>query len=155
MPTHHRGSREECRALNAYIALLRAAESVGARLNRSLAATGLTPGQFGALEALHHLGPMCQRDLGAKLLRSGGNVTMVVDHLEKRGLVERKRSEEDRRYTRVQLTKPGAKLIRELFPKHVRAIVREMSVLPAVDLEKLRSICRTVGRAECGALAKR
>ena len=148
MPTHHAGTRDECRALNAYIALMRASESLNARLSRALESSGLTAGQFGALEALHHLGPMCQRALAEKLLRSGGNITMVVDNLEKRGLVERKRGTEDRRYVLVQLTKEGKKLIKELFPRHLEEIVREMKALPGSDQEELRRICRTLGRQE-------
>ncbi len=148
MPTHHEGTREECRALNAYIALMRASESVNARLSRALEASGLTSGQFGALEALYHLGPMCQRALAEKLLRSGGNITMVVDNLEKRGLAERKRGSEDRRYIQVQLTKDGRKCIKELFPKHLAEIVREMAALSGSDQEELRRIGRTLGRRE-------
>jgi hypothetical protein len=70
MPTHYRGSTQEKAALDAYIKLMRAAESVTARLEPLMRAADLTVGQFGALEALLHLGPLCQRDLGRKLLRS-------------------------------------------------------------------------------------
>ena len=49
----------------------------------------LTAPQFGVLEALYHLGPLCQKDLAAKILKSSGNMTMVIDNLEKRDLVRR------------------------------------------------------------------
>ena len=42
----------------------------------------MTVSQFGVLEALHHLGPLRQGEISAKLLRSGGNITLVVDNLE-------------------------------------------------------------------------
>ena len=64
MPTHYRGSAQERAALDAYIKLMRAADSVTARLDPLMRAADLTVGQFGALEALLHLGPLCQRDLG-------------------------------------------------------------------------------------------
>jgi MarR family 2-MHQ and catechol resistance regulon transcriptional repressor len=146
MPSHYDGSREDCRALNAYIALMRASESLTQRLSADLEAAGLTTGQFGALEALYHLGPMCQRELGEKLLRSGGNVTMVVDNLEKRALVERKRSEEDRRYITVQITAAGRKLMRDLLPRHVAEIRKQMDVLSGSDQEELRRLCKSVGK---------
>src|SRR6266545_6552392 len=85
MPTHYRGSLQERAALDTYIKLMRAAESVTARLEPLMRAADLTVGQFGALEALLHLGPLCQRDLGHKLLRSGGNTTIVVGNLARRG----------------------------------------------------------------------
>jgi MarR family 2-MHQ and catechol resistance regulon transcriptional repressor len=40
---------------------------------------------------------MCQSDIGSKLLKSSGNITLVVDNLEKRSLVRRQRDDNDRR----------------------------------------------------------
>ncbi|HEU4753262.1 MAG TPA: MarR family transcriptional regulator, partial [Armatimonadota bacterium] len=107
MPTRYQGSEEEVRALDAWIKLLRCTESLVGRQSARLAEQGLTVSQFGALEALLHLGPLCQRELGEKLLKSSGNITMVVDNLERRGLVRRERSAEDRRYITVHLTPEG------------------------------------------------
>src|SRR5262249_34995615 len=146
MGTHHRGPAAEVRALDAYIKLMRAADSVSGQLAIGLADAGLSEGQFGVLEALHHLGPLCQRDLGAKLLRSGGNITMVVDNLEKRGLVRRQREAKDRRYISVHLTDAGRKLIARLFPRHAAAITAEMAVLAAEEQETLGRLCRKLGR---------
>lgn len=148
MSTRHKGTEEEIRALDAYIKLMRAADSVSARLAPHLKRAGLTVSQFGALEALYHLGPLCQRDLGKKILKSGGNITMVVDNLEKRGLVERVRAENDRRYLTVNLTKQGRKLIGELFPRHAVAIREEMGVLSAAELQKLGRLCKRIGLKE-------
>jgi MarR family 2-MHQ and catechol resistance regulon transcriptional repressor len=63
MPTHYRGSAQERAALDAYIKLMRAADSVTARLDPLMRAADLTVGQFGALEALLHRGPLCQREV--------------------------------------------------------------------------------------------
>ncbi len=150
MAIRHKGSSTEARALDAYIKLMRAAESVSARLSPHLSRAGLTVSQFGALEALYHLGPLCQRDLGKKILKSGGNITMVVDNLEKRGMVERVRAEDDRRYITVNLTKRGRKLIAELFPRHAKVIRDEMGVLSDAELEKLGRLCKRVGLKERG-----
>lgn len=150
MSTRHKGTDEEVRALDAYIKLMRAAESVSARLAPRLSAAGLTVSQFGALEALYHLGPLCQRDLGKKILKSGGNITMVVDNLEKRGLVERVRLEDDRRYIKVNLTSEGRKLIGKLFPRHAGAIREEMSVLSDAELDKLGRLCKHLGLKKKG-----
>lgn len=48
----------EVAALDAYIKLMRAADSVTARLEPVMGSAGLTVGQFGTLEALLHLGPL-------------------------------------------------------------------------------------------------
>lgn len=115
------------------------------RLSRCGSLEDLTVSQFGALESLYHLGPMCQTTLGSKLLRSGGNITMVVDNLEKRGLVHRQRDPEDRRMTVITLTKAGEDLISRVFPNHLEEIVHEMSALTPEEQEQLGSLCRKLG----------
>jgi MarR family 2-MHQ and catechol resistance regulon transcriptional repressor len=89
---------------------------------------------------------MCQRALGDKLLRSGGNITMVIDNLEKHGLVERVRQKEDRRMIMIHLTPKGRKLISRVLPLHAKDVVKEMSRLTASEQEELRRLCRKLGR---------
>jgi MarR family 2-MHQ and catechol resistance regulon transcriptional repressor len=146
VPTHFKGDSETKRALNALINLSRAANSVQTRLSAGLDRCGITTSQLGILEALFHLGPMCQRALGDKLLRSGGNITMVIDNLEKHGLVERVRQKEDRRMIMIHLTPKGRKLISRVLPLHAKDVVKEMSRLTASEQEELRRLCRKLGR---------
>lgn len=145
MPTRYRGSEGEVRALNALITLVRAAEAVGVTLHRDLVDKGLTSSQFGVLEALFHLGPLNQKNLAAKILKSTGNITMVIDNLEKRGLVKRTRDEKDRRHYSVGITRKGSGLITSFFPRHVARIVEEMSVLSGAEQEELGRLCKKVG----------
>jgi MarR family 2-MHQ and catechol resistance regulon transcriptional repressor len=147
MPTHYQGNKEDTAALNAYINLVRASETVLARAGEDLAERGLTLAQFGAFEALFHLGPMCQHELSAKLLRTGGNVTYVINNLEQRGLVKRERVKADRRQIVVRLTSAGQKLMERILPGHVQAIVQEFSRLSMEEQETLRRLCRKLGRA--------
>ena len=86
MGTRYKGSKKEVRALNTYIKLIRAANSLSSRINIHLSKTGLTESQYNVLDALYHLGPLTQKDIGRKLFKSGGNITMVIDNLEKRKL---------------------------------------------------------------------
>ena len=150
MATHYVGTAEEVLALNTFIKLTRAVDAFGTRLARHNSIGDLTPTQFGVLESLHHLGPMKQGEICAKLLRSGGDITLVVDNLEKRGLVRRERDEGDRRVVIVSLTQSGKELIAALFPRHVHAIVEEMSVLTAEERETLGRLCRKLGKRERG-----
>jgi len=147
MPTHYRGSAQERAALDAYIKLMRAADSVTARLDPLMRAADLTVGQFGALEALLHRGPLCQRDLGRKLLRSGGNITVVVGNLARRGLVRRHRGPQDRRFVTVTLTDKGRRVIGGIFPRHVRHVVRELGALSPPEQAELGRLCRQLGLA--------
>jgi MarR family transcriptional regulator, 2-MHQ and catechol-resistance regulon repressor len=145
MATHHQGTREEKQALNAFITLVRAADSFSAMLNVGLADHDLSASQFGILETLLHLGPLCQKDLATKLLVSGGNITLVVDNLEKRELVTRERNAEDRRLVTVSLTPTGRKLIAAVFPKQLATIVARFSILTPAEQDTLRRLCRTLG----------
>jgi MarR family transcriptional regulator, 2-MHQ and catechol-resistance regulon repressor len=148
MGTHYHGTPEEVRALDTFIKLVRATESASVRIHQHLDQTNLTVSQFGVLEALWHLGSLSQRDLAQKLLKSGGNITMVIDNLEKRQLVRRERQTHDRRVILVCLTEAGETLIQEVFPRQVQAVVQEMSVLSAIEQENLGQLCRKLGKHE-------
>jgi MarR family 2-MHQ and catechol resistance regulon transcriptional repressor len=148
MGTRHQGTAEEVRALDAFIKLIRCGDSVSARLAGSLTDAGLTDSQFGVLEALYHVGPLHQCDLGQKLLKSGGNITTVVDNLEKDGLVRRERGVADRRFVTVHLTAEGRRLVKRVFPEHLRRIVKEMGILTAGEQETLGRLCKILGRQQ-------
>jgi MarR family 2-MHQ and catechol resistance regulon transcriptional repressor len=144
MGTRHRGTIEEINALNAFIKLQRAAESISTRVH-SVLPNGLTVTQFGVLESLHHIGPLCQGELAEKLLRSGGNLTLVVDNLEKAGYVARERDPADRRFVVVKLTDKGTQFIAEIFPRVVANVTREMNMLSSTELFDLGRLCKKIG----------
>jgi MarR family transcriptional regulator, 2-MHQ and catechol-resistance regulon repressor len=146
MPTHFQGDADTVRALSAYINLIRASDSTMAQTTAHLEGLGVTPGQFAVLEALLHLGPMCQHTLGKKLLRSGGNVTLVVDNLERHGWVRRERQVQDRRMIQIHLTPKGRRLITRVFPEHAKMVLKVMGQLSAAEQDQLRKIARKLGR---------
>ncbi|WP_293910140.1 MarR family transcriptional regulator [Deinococcus sp.] len=147
MPTKFAGTAQERSALDAYIKLWRAAHLVEAEANRHLADYDLTVSQFGALEALYHLGPMSQRRLAGKILRSSGNLTMVVDNLVKAGLVRRDQDTVDRRIMNVSLTEVGHGLVARVLPPHVQGVVDVFSVLSRSELSQLARLSRKLGLA--------
>jgi len=144
MPTRHRGTSLETDALDAYIKLMRASESVSVRIHDALPES-LTLTQFAVLEALFHLGPLCQGQIAAKLLKSTGNLTLVVDNLEKNGLVRRERSDDDRRFVTVHLTPKGRSLITDVFPKIAKRIAKEFATLTRPEQATLAQLCKKLG----------
>jgi MarR family 2-MHQ and catechol resistance regulon transcriptional repressor len=110
-----------------------------------LATPKLTISQFGVLEALYHKGPLCQRDIGSKILKSSGNITMVIDNLERQNLVSRIRDEKDRRYFTINLTESGTDLIATVFADVEAAIVTEMASLEEGEQELLGQLCKKLG----------
>jgi MarR family 2-MHQ and catechol resistance regulon transcriptional repressor len=145
MGTHYQGKKSEIQALDTYVKLSRALDSFETRLQSGVSSVGLTSSQFGVLDALFHLGSLCQKELGEKILKTSGNMTMVIDNLEKRSLVVRERQEEDRRHMMVHLTAEGRALIAQLFPRHAAAVAREMAALSSVEQKELERLCKKLG----------
>lgn len=133
-------------ALDTFIKLTRANNSVLARIAHHGTHPDLSVSQFGTLETLYHLGTMSQTEICGKLLKSGGNTTLVVDNLEKHGLVRRHRDEHDRRVVVVELTPEGYDLIATLFPRHAAAVAAEMSVLTPEEQQQLGALCKKLGK---------
>ena len=147
MATHHNGTEQERRALDAYIKLMRSTIAVNARLMPPLQAEyGITPTQLGVLEALSHLGAMPHCALAGKLLVSASNLTTVLDNLERDGLVRRDRDPRDRRVSMTSLTPAGEARLASFFPQHVQRLVDAMSGLDACEQLELARLCRKLGR---------
>jgi len=140
--TRYKGNEHEILALDVFIGLMRAADRVSAIVHRELSSVRLSVSQFGVLEAVYHRGPMCQKEIAQRILKSTGNITMVIDNLEKRGLVLRERNQADRRFFTIRLTPAGEKIIRGYFPDHVGKITDIMGALSKEELELLKTVCR-------------
>jgi MarR family 2-MHQ and catechol resistance regulon transcriptional repressor len=132
-------------ALTMWVKLARAAATFGKLTQEHIRTFGLTVPQFGALETLGHLGPMTIGELCRKQLVSGGNMTVVVDNLEKDGLVERTRTDVDRRVVHVRLTPKGKKLFDEVFPQHARYVGDLAAVLSEDEQHELARLARKLG----------
>ncbi|MET7971273.1 MarR family winged helix-turn-helix transcriptional regulator [Micromonospora sp. NPDC005305] len=78
-----------------------------------LAPLGLRPRHLVALTVLRESGGISQQALAGTLQIDGTNVVGLLNDLEAEGLVERRRSPEDRRRHVVSLTAAGAKRLRE------------------------------------------
>ena len=128
-------------AVATFARLSKTANIISTEIYKPLAKHKLTVSQFGVLEALHKLGPMYQRDLAHEIVKTTGNITTVIDNLEKNDLVRREREAKDRRYFMVVLTTKGEKLIKKIYPAHARQIEQVMKRLTKADQEKLQKIC--------------
>ena len=145
MPTHYNGTAKEKRALNAWIKFSRAADSFRPQIRDSYREYGLTGSQFGVLDALIHLGPLNLKTISEKLLCTGGNITTIVDNLEKRQFVKRIYDKKDRRQIKTHFTSKGESLINKTMPEHVQMIVQEMSILSTSEQEDLARLCKKLG----------
>ncbi len=145
MKTTERYGADADRALSMWVKLARAYSTFNKHTHVQIREFGLTQPQFAVLECLGHLGPMQIGDLSKKMLVSGGNMTCVVDNLEREGLVVRKHSDEDRRTVVVELTDEGFALFERIFPDHAKFITLIASVLDADEQEQLSHLLKKLG----------
>jgi len=134
-------------ALDMWVKLARAFSVFSRRSEEQIRSFGLTPAQFSTLECLGHKGTMTLGELCKKQLVSGGNMTVVVDHLERDNLVERVRSRKDRRSIAVRLTPRGKGLFGRIFPSHARYIADVASVLTQTEQTALAALLKKLGKA--------
>ncbi|MCF7953005.1 MAG: MarR family transcriptional regulator, partial [Spirochaetales bacterium] len=110
----------------------------------------LTSSQFAVLEALLFHGPLKQAEISRKILKTPGNLTLVIENLVKAGLTERTSLADDRRVKIIKLTEKGRVLIETVFPNMKTAISRSFSVLTQNELQELSRLLKKLGTSEPG-----
>jgi MarR family 2-MHQ and catechol resistance regulon transcriptional repressor len=141
---HQRSPQAHAQALDLFVKLMRASRAVFAAVEPSIAVTGLTPTQFGVLEALLHKGALSHGELRNKVLT---NLTDVIDKLEARGLLSRKRGTGDARRICVELSPAGEQLIAAAFPAHAAQIAAAIGRLEPAEQTVLATLLRKLGLA--------
>lgn len=148
MKERFQGSAAQQRALDTYIKLSRAANTAQNYAKTGIEEAGLSYSQFAVLEALYHVGPLNLGDLARRILKSSGNLTLVLDNLQKRGLVKRCQEGGDKRFVTATITPAGKRLIARIFPQHAQLITEILSRLSPEEQEQLGALCRKLGKGE-------
>ncbi len=106
---------------------------------------GLTTAQFAVLEALYHKGTLTIQEIINSILSTGGNMTVVINNLEKEKLVERLVNPEDKRSSLIEITGKGKKIIEGIFPNHLQSLKEEFQVLTKEEKQTLIAILKKLG----------
>lgn len=133
-------------SLGLYIALSRASQWVNAHADRDIRKNGLNRTEFGVLELLYHKGPQPLQQIGEKVLMSSGNITYVVDKLEKKQMVRRRASTEDRRLIYAEITDEGTQFVKEVFPAHTAAIEEAVNGLSSEEKQLASVLLKKLGK---------
>ena len=88
-------------------------------------------------------------ELSRLLMVTGGNVTTIVDQLEKEGLVERLDEPADRRAFRIRLTRSGDKTFAEMAREHEQWVVELLAGMP---LREQAEVHKQLGRLKQATL---
>jgi DNA-binding MarR family transcriptional regulator len=104
----------------------------------------LTPQQYNALRLLRaaHPGSLPTLALASRLVSRAPDITRLVDHLERRGLVRRDRPAEDRRVVQLAITEAGLALLDELAEPLRECHARQLGHLPPAQLRQLADLLR-------------
>ncbi|MCF7913825.1 MAG: MarR family transcriptional regulator [Spirochaetaceae bacterium] len=146
MASHYQGNNRELAALDAFIALTRAADAMQtAAFGRTPVPEEISMTQFEVLEALLHREPLTQAEIGKKILKTKGNISYTLDKLVKRGYVQRRVCDEDRRERLIELTSAGRKLIGDYFPHLARSFALASLELDEFELELLAGLAKRLG----------
>jgi DNA-binding MarR family transcriptional regulator len=102
---------------------------------------GLSEGRLGVMFRLYRGGACALGDLAGELDTTPRNVTGLVDHLERDGLVERIPDTEDRRSVRARLTPAGKERIEGIWKEGIEHQFEMVRGMTKEDLAQLRHLC--------------
>lgn len=109
--------------------------------------------QFDVLAELQRAGqPLTMSRLSSELMVSNGNITGVVDRLEKAGYVKRGRSKQDRRIQYIALTEAGAKEFQGMARRHEKWLADLFSGLTVSEMGKLQKLLLKARNSVTGAV---
>jgi DNA-binding MarR family transcriptional regulator len=109
-----------------------------------LRAWDLSVGQFDVLAHVGAAEGIVQQELADSLLVTKGNVCQLVDRMEGRGLILRRR---EGRTNRLFLTDKGRRLFDEVVPAHEALIAERFSALSPVEQGQLHELLRKLDKA--------
>ena len=114
-----------------------------------LAKVGLTPQQYSVLMAIKFLGkPATPTDVARWLDRNTNSITLIVDRMERDGLVTRARDLRDRRSLRLVMTKKGEELLERA---SVPAWELVQNTLSCLSEEELQTLCNLIEKVRGSA----
>ena len=130
---------EHPEALRLWLRLLTCTQLIEKRIRSRLRERfGTTLPRFDLMAQLErHPEGLKMKELSARLMVTGGNVTGITDQLVAEGLVERVEVEEDRRAFRVRLTPAGHAVFADMAQVHEAWIVEAFSALSDRDMAQL------------------
>ncbi len=133
--------------LKLLITLSRTTQTVHRRSAEIFMKGGLTTSQFAVLEALYHKGSMSINEIIESILSSAGNMTVVINNLEKEQLISRCVNPTDKRSSLISITDTGKEKVEEIFPNHVNDLEIYFKELSTDEKEQIVKILKKLGTA--------
>jgi len=137
--------------IHVFLVLWKAANAVQSFAAMSISELEMCGSDFAVLEALLHKGPLPVNEIGKKVLLTSGSITVAIDRLETKRLVERHAHGTDRRTRGVHLTKSGRKMITRAYADHAADLERLVSAsLTKMERATLIRLLKKIGYQAAG-----
>jgi MarR family 2-MHQ and catechol resistance regulon transcriptional repressor len=136
--------------IHVWLVLWKAYDALRRHAEASIALLGLSLTDFGVLELLLHKGPLPVNTIGAKVMLTSGSISVAVDRLEHRELVDRRSDSEDRRARVVHLTAKGRALIECAFGEHAAAMEKITGGLTKREQAQIVALLKKLGQPGYG-----
>lgn len=133
-------------ATSLWVRFLRFSLQSHKKLEDDLEKLGLTPPQFYVLATIGYAGGLPFGEIGAKMMVTVSNLTGIVDRLEDKKLVTRKRDETDRRVVHVVLTDKGAKVYKSTIPQFETSVAEIFDRLNKAQQKELSALLRKLNQ---------
>jgi len=109
----------------------------------------ITPQQYWVLQAINYLGqyhnaPVTQKDVAQLLDRNANSITLIIDRMEKAGLVQRKRDLPDRRAIRLIITPAGNEAVERAQKPAWELIQRVLEPLSEEDMKVCSDLLKRI-----------
>ena len=125
-----------------YLNLVRTVAQLSGPFRMLFQRFGLTEAQFNVLRILRGAPEkiLSCESIGQRMVARSPDITQLIDRLERKSLVERQRSEKDRRVVYIRITTQGKKLLRQLDPKVQQLHSEQLSHMDPVKLTRLNEL---------------
>lgn len=119
--------------------LTTAQHSVFLKMTEKLSAFDITPIQYAVLYCLWEKDGKSPKEIAERLKLENSTVSGILERMEKKGLIERRISKEDRRFIQVFATKKGASLEKDVLNAVEEVNEEVMSVFSENECETLKA----------------
>ena len=127
-----------------FVALIKAADSLGLQAEQLLKASGLSATQYNVLRILRGAEPhgLACREVGDRMISHDPDITRLLDRMDKRGLITRERQTDDRRVVKTRITASGLTALKTLDAPVREMHKRQFQHMSATRLKTLSNILR-------------
>ena len=111
-------------------------------IKHELSKENLTIPQLEIIACLDRTKGLPLSEIAERLLVSGGNVTGIIDRLERDGYVHRVRDKRDRRVVKALLTEKGFEIYKAFYPRYKEIMHRINSALTVEERKQLQRLLK-------------